>query len=214
MLLVPKVKPTDLDNKESVLAALANVKINKIATVNWPGQFPAKPTVAFKIAHTGDHILLQYLVEEDEILALTKEDNGPVWTDSCVEFFITLPGSSNYYNLECNCTGTALLAFRPGREGAEHANKGVMSLISRYPSLGNEPIDKKHGDFKWNLLLVIPAATFWKSKLESFDGIKAKANFYKCGDNLSVPHFLSWNPIRIENPDFHRPEYFAELDFE
>ena len=25
-----------------------------------------------------------------------------------------------------------------------------------------------------------------------------RANFYKCGDELQKPHFLSWNPIKIE----------------
>ena len=41
-----------------------------------------------------------------------------------------------------------------------------------------------------------------------------KANFYKCGDELQTPHFLSWNPIKIENPDFHRPDFFGTLEFE
>ena len=40
-----------------------------------------------------------------------------------------------------------------------------------------------------------------------------KANFYKCGDKLSVPHYLSWNPVTTEKPDFHRPEYFGLLEF-
>ncbi len=41
-----------------------------------------------------------------------------------------------------------------------------------------------------------------------------KANFYKCGDELQTPHFLSWNPIEIEKPDFHRPDFFGTLRFE
>ena len=49
--------------------------------------------------------------------------------------------------------------------------------------------------------------------LESFYNIKASGNFYKCGDQQVVPHYLSWAPITTENPDFHRPEYFGELNF-
>jgi hypothetical protein len=41
-----------------------------------------------------------------------------------------------------------------------------------------------------------------------------KANFYKCGDELQTPHFLSWNPIEIDQPDFHRPDFFGTLEFE
>ena len=35
----------------------------------------------------------------------------------------------------------------------------------------------------------------------------------KCGDDLTVPHFLSWNPIKTEKPDFHRPEFFGTVKF-
>lgn len=38
-----------------------------------------------------------------------------------------------------------------------------------------------------------------------------KANFYKCGDGLTVPHYLSWSPIVTEKPDFHRPEFFNQI---
>jgi hypothetical protein len=40
------------------------------------------------------------------------------------------------------------------------------------------------------------------------------ANFYKCGDELPTPHFLSWNPIEWKEPSFHRPEQFGKLIFE
>ncbi len=51
-------------------------------------------------------------------------------------------------------------------------------------------------------------------KFHSWDGIKAKANVYKCGDNLSKPHFLSWNPIHHPTPNFHLPEFFGTLELE
>lgn len=59
-------------------------------------------------------ILLEYTVAEDYIRAMAKEDNGPVWEDSCVEMFITFD-NLNYYNIECNCCGKVLLAC--GRTG-------------------------------------------------------------------------------------------------
>ncbi|WP_350005689.1 carbohydrate-binding family 9-like protein, partial [Phocaeicola dorei] len=46
------------------------------------------------------------------------------------------------------------------------------------------------------------------------DGMVVRANFYKCGDELQKPHFLSWSPIKIEKPDFHRPDFFGLLEFE
>jgi hypothetical protein len=40
-----------------------------------------------------------------------------------------------------------------------------------------------------------------------------RANFYKCGDKTKRAHFLSWNPIDIAKPDFHRPDFFGEITF-
>ncbi|MBR6089456.1 MAG: hypothetical protein IKP86_05955, partial [Anaerolineaceae bacterium] len=36
-----------------------------------------------------------------------------------------------------------------------------------------------------------------------------RANIYKCGDQTVNKHYLSWNPIDSEKPDFHRPEDFG-----
>jgi len=40
-----------------------------------------------------------------------------------------------------------------------------------------------------------------------------RANFYKCGDKLTVPHYVTWNPVGTENPDYHQPEHFGLLKF-
>ena len=48
---------------------------------------------------------------------------------------------------------------------------------------------------------------------EQLKGKTFRANFYKCGDMLSVPHYVTWNPVGTPKPDYHRPEYFGELKF-
>jgi hypothetical protein len=73
------------------------------------------------------------------------------------------------------------------------------------------PIENKSG--KWELSLVIPIDVFLLNKLNTLDGLDAKGNFYKCGDNLKVPHFLSWNPIENEKPNFHLPQFFGKILF-
>jgi hypothetical protein len=40
-----------------------------------------------------------------------------------------------------------------------------------------------------------------------------RANFYKCADDSSHPHWITWSPIERQQPDFHRPEYFGVLEF-
>ena len=41
-----------------------------------------------------------------------------------------------------------------------------------------------------------------------------RANFYKCADESSHPHWITWSPIDNPTPDFHLPDYFGKLVFE
>ena len=70
-----------------------------------------KPLVSFKIAHTENSIILKYYVREAHLRAIIRETNGPVFKDSCVEFFISLESNDYYYNLEFNCLGQPLLGM-------------------------------------------------------------------------------------------------------
>lgn len=184
-----------------------------IKQVNWEA-YPYQPKVEFRIAHTENAILLHYKVTEGSIRAKYGEDNGAVWTDSCVEFFSIPAGDGIYYNIECNCIGTILVGAGAERNGREHAPQEAMKDVQRWSSLGNMSFDERIGECTWEVALIIPYTVFFKHQITSLDGKEIKANFYKCGDELQTPHFLSWNPIRIEKPDFHRPDFFGTLEFE
>ncbi len=41
-----------------------------------------------------------------------------------------------------------------------------------------------------------------------------RVNFYKCGDNTSHPHWLTWAPVDYPKPNFHRPQSFGTLQFQ
>lgn len=185
----------------------------RIAHANWTNN-SHYPEVAFKWAHDGENLFIQFRVKENEVRAVAKGNNSEVWKDSCVEFFVSFDNSGYYYNLEQSCIGVALLGYRKLKNESEHAPDEIINAIKRLPSLGGYNFEKKKGDFEWTLLSVIPVTTFWKNDLKSFDGVKAKANLYKCGDDLTTPHYLSWNPIEIENPNFHRVDFFRDITFE
>ena len=36
---------------------------------------------------------------------------------------------------------------------------------------------------------------------------------HKCGDLTNHKHYLSWNMVQSEKPDFHRPEDFGRMMF-
>ena len=195
------------------IAELESLPKNKIEIVNWSDSYPYAPKVDFIIAHTGKEILLKFFVQEQSVLALTAEDNGEVWTDSCVEFFINFD-ETGYYNFEFNCIGTALLGFRKEKNNFIRADKKIFDAIGRKSTLGNTPFPEKKGNENWELTLNIPVSSFFKHDIQNLSGIKAKANFYKCGDNLSVPHFVSWSPINNPTPNFHLEKFFGEIEFE
>ncbi len=76
----------------------------------------------------------------------------------------------------------------------------------------NEPADPNN---YWHITLVIPVTALFTDKFASWDEIRsARCNFFKCGDGLSMPHFLSWAPIQAEKPNFHTPQFFREVEFE
>lgn len=212
-----KVKKISVANVEasSLPRLLDEEKIDfvSIDRVNWES-YPYKPKVSFRIAHTEDAVLLHYKVREASVRAKYGEDNGSVWTDSCVEFFSIPAGDEIYYNIECNCIGTILVGAGHERNGRQHAPKEVIAQIQRWSSLGREPFAERIEETDWEVALIIPYKVFFLHQIASLDGKTVKANFYKCGDELQTPHFLSWNPIPVEQPDFHRPACFGTLEFE
>ncbi|MDR3118650.1 MAG: hypothetical protein LBU44_04420 [Mediterranea sp.] len=210
-----KVKKISVNTVEAdavpALLNKENVAFEPLDVVNW-AEFPYRPEVSFRIAYTDSAVLLHYKVKENSVRALYGQANEPVYKDACVEFFIIPAADEIYYNVECNCIGTILLGGgKPGDRG--YADPSIIRLIDRWASLGSVPFEERIGETAWEVALVIPFKVFFKHDLTSLDGKTARANFYKCGDDLSTPHFISWNPIHVDKPSFHRPEYFGKLAF-
>ena len=189
-----------------------SIPFHTIDIVNWP-DFPYAPQVKFRIAHTGNAILLHYKVQEKSVRAVAGHDNGRVWEDACVEFFTMPQGDGIYYNFECNCAGNLLIeGGAPGNR--EHAPLELVATVDRWASLGRTAFEERIGDCEWELALVIPVKAFFKHNIADLTGLSVRANFYKCGDLLQTPHFLSWSPINLPKPCFHCPEFFGEAVFE
>jgi hypothetical protein len=183
-----------------------------IDMINWPG-FTYKPGVEFAIAWSENCLHLYFSVKEDAIMALTDTDNGPVWKDSCVEFFVSPDSNDFYYNFEFNCIGACLLAYGNSRQNREFAPSSALSEIRRLTSLERKAFPVVTGNHSWDLYAEIPAIAFFKHPKLIFREGTFKANFYKCGDSLPVPHYLTWNPVNTREPDYHRPEFFGDLVF-
>ena len=131
--------------------------------------------------------------------------NQPVYTDSCLEFFVNCnPDQPLYINFEMNANGAFLSALRPGRKGKQP----IHELMSDLPAV----MAKKFEDH-WSVdaffTLSQIKTLFGKDTFETGDVLLG--NFYKCGDETPIPHFGMWAPIDLEAPDFHRPDFFGKL---
>ncbi|MFI3295503.1 MAG: carbohydrate-binding family 9-like protein [Rikenellaceae bacterium] len=187
--------------------------VQHIDNNNWAADFPYAPKVDFTIHHDSEKLYLHFDVEEQYTKAEVDCNNGEVWTDSCVEFFISFD-DRGYYNFEMTCIGQMLLAFRKTKPEPTYASDEVMASVKRVSTLGSECFAERVGDNKWSMDVEIPRTAFFAHQFETLSGIEATANVYKCGDNLSKPHFLSWNKIDTPTPNFHVPEFFAGVKFE
>lgn len=185
---------------------------NQIDNINWK-EFSYKPKVNFRIGHVKNEIWLKYEVEEKHILAHETRINGEVYKDSTCEFFISVDGK-NYYNFEFSCIGTIHLAYGPGRGNRQFIPEDWVRKIEIHSTLGTLPFEERSGNFQWEMIIRIPVEVFRFDNIQSLNGLKATANFYKCGDATSEPHYITWNPVNTDSPDYHRPEFFGKIEFE
>ena len=181
-------------------------------------EFPEKPAVSFAMAHGDGAIYLKYFVEEETLRSTYLNPNDPVYKDSCVEFFISFEGDEHYYNFEWNCGGTCLAGFGKGKERALLPAADILKIkhhsqIRTSSAVLNAGIAGTKHPVHWELTLIIPAEVFIHHHFSTFSNIKARGNFFKCGDELPQPHYLAWNNILSAAPEFHLQEFFAEIYF-
>lgn len=182
-----------------------------IDKVNWPNEFPEKPEVCVDVSNDHEALFLKYHVRGEQLRAVTTADQGPVWEDSCVEFFCQIPGDKHYINFETNCIGAMVASRRLGRaEEVQPFTPEEMAQIERRCSFPRQAMEERDGWFEWTVELRIPLALIFREIKPTFPQ-RLRVNFYKCADRTKKPHFLSWQPIHLPNPNFHCPEFFGEI---
>jgi hypothetical protein len=183
------------------------------------GDKPAHfPKTQAKIVYNNSAILVMFKVEDQYVKAVYSKNQDPVYKDSCVEFFFT-PGTDikkGYFNLEMNCSGTMLFHHQvePRKDPVSIRAEDIarIQVEASLPDLVDPEITEKT---TWQVAYRIPFSIL--KKYHDFEdpapGTIWLANFYKCADDTSHPHWLTWSPIDKPTPDFHRPEYFGKLEF-
>ncbi|MDR1936944.1 MAG: hypothetical protein LBQ73_00415 [Tannerellaceae bacterium] len=210
-LEIPYLPALDVLDLSSVGFLLENkARRAYIDVVNWV-EYPYKPIVVFDVARSDVSLYIRYFVKGNSLKAVYEKDNSPVHKDSCVEFFMKKTDEDTYMNFEFNCIGTCDAARRMSRDIKTPLAVEEYESIRRYSSLERKPFNEKKGVYEWELVVAIPLKLMG---LEP-DNMPEKilGNFYKCADETGSPHYVSWSPVPVSAPDFHRPEFFGELCF-
>ncbi|NLZ95436.1 MAG: hypothetical protein GX921_06390 [Bacteroidales bacterium] len=184
-----------------------------IDQINWSSDFPESMPVTVHIAHDNQKLYLYYQVKGEELRAVNTKDFMSVWEDSCVEFFMQRKGEKTYRNFEFNAHGVLLASKRESKDKAEQLSEELMSSIERFATIQHRYKDGEQLS-DWTLYAEIPKEALGYTVDENLSQQTIGANFYKCGDETSEPHFISWNPIDTPSPNFHVPQYFGKLIFD
>jgi hypothetical protein len=200
-----KIKNDQTDWREN--ANTANVGIFPWPAINGDDY---RPVTIAKMASDDNSLFIFMGTSETEIRAEKKGLSRQVFTDSCMEFFLTAdPGNSTQYiNWEFNPVGAMYLAVGTHRyDRHEIQIDNYMELFQVKTNIHNNG---------WNIEYRIPFAFLHSCfpLLKLKQGHIMRGNFYKCGDKTARPHYGCWSPIDLPYPDFHCPAFFSALILE
>ncbi|KMQ51518.1 hypothetical protein CHISP_1526 [Chitinispirillum alkaliphilum] len=179
------------------------------------------PRTLVKLAYTEKHITGIFCVNDRYVRCVHTRYMDPVYTDSCVEFFIKPNRGHGYFNFEFNCGGAFLSSYivDPARTSEGFRDYKVIPWshgenVKVFPSMPPRVDPEIVGAVTWQIQFIIPFSFFehYSGKLEIASGMQWSGNFYKCGDATSHPHWASWSPVKELN--FHMPECFGRIEFE
>ena len=180
-----------------------------------------RPYTCARLLYNNNGIFGIFKVEDRYTRSIRTQYGDPVCKDSCVEFFVQPKPDRGYFNFEFNCGGVMLSSFISDPQRTEngfrdfirlpHADGGLVPIFHSMPTIVEPEIV---GPTNWTLEFFIPFKLLEKyvGRIESISKQTWNANFYKCGDETSMPHWAAWSPLKDLN--FHSPECFGKIVFD
>lgn len=163
-------------------------------------------TASAQVAWDGQALYVRLQAKEQNIRREYTGEFDPVYEDSCLEFFFCPDEKDQrYFNFEINPNGAMYVGFGGMRDQRCRLHHPEFKRIFRV-----QPFDTEDG---WGVELRIPVSfiQIYAPEFQLQPGKVIRGNFFKCGDETPQPHFMSWNRVESENPDFHQPDYFGQL---
>ena len=163
------------------------------------------PHVSVQALWRDDALIFRLCSDTPPSRAVNTAQDSSVWEDSCLEFFFMPDGGDRYFNFEINPNGCLYIEFGH--------NRSDRFVLYRSDIPDRFDIRTARTEDGWEIFYQIPLE-FIRLFYPEFEFSGAlRANVYKCGDQTVKSHYLSWNPITSEKPDFHRPEDFGIMHF-
>ncbi|PSL07273.1 carbohydrate-binding family 9-like protein [Cecembia rubra] len=195
-------------------------KADAIHILNNMGQDPGFfPKTQAKLLYDEDHLYGIFQVMDKYVKSVVEDINGPVYTDSCVEFFFS-PDENNplyYFNLEINCGGVALMQFstEPHKK-FKYLLPSDIEKIEIAHSLPKKVFPEIQDEVVWTIEFKMPLNMLsgYSKISDPKPGVVWKGNFYKTATFTSNPHYITWSYVDRPKPDFHLPQFFGTLIFQ
>ena len=189
-----------------------------------PGASDHQPATQAKVIYIDDGLFVFFKVTDRYVVSRHTEFQSRVCTDSCVEFFVQPKPDKGYFNFEMNAGGTLLVSYiedstrtPTGFKKFSKLSPETDALIPRYHSLPAHIEPEMAGPVEWCMEYFIPFSLLerYVGPLGNVAGQTWRANFFKCADESSHPHWASWAPLDADFAGgFHRPDKFGALRFE
>lgn len=178
-----------------------------------------RPKVQAKLAYDDAAVYVIFHVDDRYVRAVAQKYHDSVCRDSCVEFFFT-PGTEvglSYFNIEINCGGTMLFSWHPEGEKAVPIAEGDCDKLQIGHTMPKIVEPEIAAPTAWTLEYRLPfdvVKKYCPKATKPAPGATWRANLYKCADQTSHPHWLTWSFVDYPKPKFHMPEFFGTLVFE
>ena len=161
-----------------------------------------------QLCYDSEALYVRMWAEEQDVRATyTTDDPLPkCYEDSCLEFFFQLSEKdARYMNFEFNPNAALCCEI-----GTEKQNRVVLVP----PSDALTPTANRTDD-GWDLTYRLPFEflRMFYPEFSAEPGVQIRGNLYKCGNLTAHKHYLSWNPVESDTPNFHLPSSFGVLVF-
>ena len=208
-------------NKQAILYS-ENFSLDHTQIINLNFMHPKSSAIVPKVSFSGywneKGIGGRFDVEDNSILAECTEDMSSIWNDSCVEIFLKPQNMVGHFGFEFNSIGKLYACYIKNETLIDGKFKESFpctiddcSLVKRNSLFKKKIFPERIEKTNWWVDFFIPIILLQKyfGEFSFHTNSKLRANFYKCGDKLQNPHWLSWN--KIDELNFHKEQCFGEI---